>query len=42
MGLGMEEEGQLWGKPGKQPPELPNPIFFFINNAKELPIEKTM
>lgn len=36
----MEEEGQSLGKPGKQPPELPTPIFFFINNAKELPIEK--
>lgn len=29
----MEEEGQSWCKPGKQPPEFPTPIFFFINNA---------
>lgn len=37
MGLGMEEEGQSWGNPGKQPPQLPTPNFFFKNNAKELP-----
>lgn len=34
MGLGMEEEDKSWGKPRKQPPELPTPICFHYKQCK--------